>query len=84
MNKIKMMGASPLTGNIYYGTLDTVKGMWVGKKTDVTSMACQAVAEHLMHKKISRVYSLCDGKELVLSVEIRDVQETAGGQSHES
>lgn len=32
MSKVKMMGASPLTGIIYYGTLDTEKSMWVGKK----------------------------------------------------
>lgn len=75
MSKIKHMGASPLTGNIYYGTLNTEKGMWVGQKTDVTDMACQAVAECLMLKKISRVYGLRDGKELVLSVEIREPQE---------
>ncbi|ECH6755297.1 TPA: hypothetical protein ACGT6A_002292 [Salmonella enterica] len=77
MSKIKTMGASPLTGTIYYGTLNTEKGMWIGKKTDVTDMACRAVAEHLMHKKISRVYELHDGKELVLSVAIREVPENA-------
>ena len=77
MSKVKTMGASPLTGTIYYGTLNTEKGMWVGKKVDVTDMACQAVAEHLMRKKISRVYELHDGKELVLSVEVREVQEAA-------
>lgn len=75
MSLIKTMGASPLTGTIYYGTLNTEKGMWVGKKTDVTEMACRAVAEHLMHEKISRVYELHDGKELVLSVTISGVQE---------
>lgn len=73
--KIKTMGASPLTGTIYYGTLNTEKGMWVGNKTDVTDIACSAVAEHLMHKKISKVYGLKNGKELVLSVEVRDASE---------
>lgn len=72
MSRVKMMGASPLTGNIYYGTLDTEKSMWVGKKTDVTQMACQAVAEHLMHKKVNKVYGLPDGKEVVLKIEIRE------------
>ncbi|EAU2289024.1 hypothetical protein GFW62_18610 [Salmonella enterica] len=69
------MGTSPLTGNIYYGTLNTEKNTWVGQKTDVTQMACQAVAEHLMHKKISKFFRFSDGKEIVLSVEILDSQE---------
>lgn len=73
--KIKTMGASPLTGTIYYGTLNTEKGMWVGNMIDVTDIACSAVAEHLMHKKISKVYGLKNGKELVLSVEVRDASE---------
>lgn len=72
MSNIKTIGASPLTGIIFYGTLNTEKGVWVGKKTDVTSVACQAVAEHLMYKKMSKVYSLPDNKELVLSAEIRE------------
>ncbi|MGX4091652.1 DUF7446 family protein [Escherichia coli] len=29
------MGASPLSGRIFQGTLNTEKGMWVGKKEDV-------------------------------------------------
>lgn len=71
MSKIKHMGASPVTGTIYSGTLDTEKGMWVGRKTDVTEMACTAVAEHLMVKKISKVMQLKDGREAVLNLEIR-------------
>ena len=51
------MGASPLTGNIYYGTLNTEKGMWMGRKTDVTDMACSAVAEHLYTTKRARFIS---------------------------
>ncbi|WOI81913.1 hypothetical protein [Citrobacter braakii] len=72
--KTKHMGASPLTGNIYYGTLNTEQGMWVGQKADVTDMACKAVAESLYIKKIDRVYGLKDGRELVLSVEVREAQ----------
>lgn len=75
MSRVKMMGASPLTGTIYYGTLDTEKSMWVGKKTDVTQMACQAVAEHLMHKKVNKVYRLPDSREVVLKIEIREASE---------
>lgn len=46
--------------------------MWVGQKADVTDMACKAVAESLYIKKIDWVYSLKDGRELVLSVEVRE------------
>lgn len=80
MSLIKTMGASPLTGTIYYGTLNTEKRMWVGKKTDVTDMACRAVAEYLMHEKISRVYELHDGKELMLGVEVRRTAEPEAQQ----
>lgn len=80
MSLIKTMGASPLTGTIYYGTLNTEKGIWVGHKTDVTDMACRAVAEHLMHEKISRVYGLHDGKELMLSVAFRHTAEPEAQQ----
>lgn len=72
MSKIKHMGASPLSGKIYHGTLNTEKALWVGKKTDVTDMACQAVAEHLYFEKKSKVYALKDGRELVMSIEVRE------------
>lgn len=65
-----MMGTSPLTGTIYYGTLDTEKSRWVGTKTDVKEMACSAVAEHLFRNDTSKTYKLSDGRELWLSVEI--------------
>lgn len=79
MSKIKTMGASPLTGKIYHGTLNTEKGMWVGKKTDVIDMACQAVAEHLFFEKVDKFYELKDGRILVLSIEIREAEKTKGG-----
>ncbi|TXE22596.1 hypothetical protein FOT63_25340 [Serratia ureilytica] len=69
------MGASALTGNIYYGTLNTEKGLWVGQKTDVTEMACLAVAEHLYTTKKSKVYHLRNGSELVISVQVREVKD---------
>ena len=77
MSKVKAIGASALTGNIYYGTLNTEKGLWVGQKADVTEMACLAVAEHLYTTKKSKVYHLRDGRELVISVQVREVK---GGQ----
>ncbi|HEJ7928013.1 TPA: hypothetical protein SMI23_001800 [Serratia marcescens] len=72
MSKVKTMGASPLSGSIFYGTLDTDKGRWVGQKADVTDMARRAVAEHLYHTGDSHTYELKDGRLLVLSVEIRE------------
>jgi len=74
MSKIKTMGASPLSGSIFYGTLDTDKGRWFGQKTDVTDMARRAVAEHLYHTGDTHTYELKDGRLLVLSVEIREAK----------
>ena len=45
MSKIKTMGVSALSDTIYYGTLNTEKHMWVGKREDVTDMAIKAVFE---------------------------------------
>lgn len=70
--KIKTMGASPLTGQIFQGTLNTEKGMWVEKKEDVTEQAVKAVAEHLMIKKQKYAYVVKDGKYLILSHQIVD------------
>lgn len=69
---VKTMGASPLTGTIYYGTLNTEKGMWVGKKEDVTDQAVKAVAEHLMIKKQKYAFGVKDGKYLIISHQIVD------------
>ncbi|EAM3902330.1 TPA: hypothetical protein N4521_000002 [Salmonella enterica] len=70
--KIKTMGAIPLTGQIFQGTLNTEKGMWVGKKEDVTEQAVKAVAEHLMIKNQKYAYVVKDGKYLILSHQIVD------------
>ena len=50
MSKIKTMGVSALSDTIYYGTLNTEKHMWVGKREDVTDMVIKAVFEWFMHK----------------------------------
>jgi hypothetical protein len=68
--KIKTMGASPLTGQIFQGTLNTEKRMWIGKKEDVTEQAVKAVAEHLMIKKQKYAYRIKDGNYLIISHEI--------------
>lgn len=44
----KVMGVSPLTDTIFYGTIKNDK--WVGKKEDVTDEAIKAVFEWFMHK----------------------------------
>ncbi|NPE57705.1 hypothetical protein HLB27_03445 [Dickeya dadantii] len=46
--------------------------LWVGTKIDVTDMACKAVAESLMYTKRDIVFTLKDGRELVLMAEVRD------------
>lgn len=57
--KIKTMGVSPITNTIFYGTLDTEKSMWVGKKIDVTEMAIKGVFEWFMNNmRESTEYSI--------------------------
>ncbi|ENL1060016.1 TPA: hypothetical protein P7R36_005209 [Escherichia coli] len=70
--RVKTMGASPLSGRIFQGTLNTEKGMWVGKKEDVTEQAVKAVAEHLMIKKQKYAYKTKDGKWLIISHQVVD------------
>lgn len=70
--RVKTMGASPLSGRIFQGTLNTEKGMWVGKKEDVTEQAIKAVAEHMMIKDQRYAYETNDGKWLIISHQIVD------------
>lgn len=72
MSKVKTIGASPLTGVIYQGTLDTEKNRWVGQKKDVTDLACRAVAEHLKVTKQTLAYGLSGGGFIILKAEIVD------------
>ena len=44
----KGFGVSPLTNRIYYGTQNTQKHIWTGKKEDVTDEAIAAVYEWFM------------------------------------
>ena len=48
MSREKGFGVSPITNTIYYGTQDTEKNMWVGKKEDVTDGAIASVFEWFM------------------------------------
>jgi hypothetical protein len=46
MMKNLYVGTSPLTGEIYAGTIDKVKEAWTSKQ-DVTKLAINAVCEHI-------------------------------------
>ena len=70
--RIKKIGASPLTGTIFSGTLETKTSMWVGDKIDVTDDCVAATAEHKRHIKKDYCYQTTDGKYLVLSAEVHD------------
>lgn len=70
--RIKKIGSSPLTGTIFYGTLETKTSMWVGDKIDVTEECVAATAEHMRHIKKDYCYKTSDGKYLVLSTEVHD------------
>lgn len=66
------MAVSPLSGRIFQGTLNTEKGMWVGKREDVTDQAVRAVAEHMMIKDHKYAYETKDGKWLIISHQLVD------------
>lgn len=70
--RVKTMGASPLSGRIFQGTLNTEKGMCVGKREDVTDQAVRAVAEHMMIKDQKYAYETKDGKWLIISHQLVD------------
>lgn len=57
----KGFGVSPLTNRIYYGTQNKEKGMWTGKKEDVTDDVIMAVYQWFMgnmegHEEYSITY----------------------------
>ena len=60
------VGCSPITDTIYAGKVSD-KGMWVGKKHDVTQSAVGAVAELLL-KEDTHLRFTTDGKEYILQV----------------
>lgn len=70
--RIKKIGASPLTGTIFSGTLETKTSMWVGNKEDVTDDCVAATAEHMLRVKKNYCYPMKDGKFLVLRHEVHD------------
>ena len=70
MPKVKHIGASPLTGKIYQGTLDTDKHCWVGQKRDVTDQVCAAFAEHINVVKKDMAFGLAAGGFLVIRQEV--------------
>ena len=70
--RIKKIGASPLTGTIFSGTLNTDTSMWVGGKTDVTDDCVHATAQHMRCINKDYCFPTVDGKYLVLSAEVHD------------
>ena len=55
----KGFGVSPITNTIYYGTQDTKKQMFTGKKEDVTNAVIGAVFEWFMgNMKGNEEYSI--------------------------
>lgn len=67
---IKQMHVCPETGIIYYGSVSPGKNILSGRKTDVTAMACRAVAEHLIQQKKSILFLREDGRSFSLHVEL--------------
>lgn len=76
-NPISVM-LSPITNRIFSGRSRAAKGMApgvrqiVGDKFDVTDEACHAVAFHLMKAREDIAYELPDGRELHLSVSVKN------------
>lgn len=70
--RVKKIGASPLTGTIFQGTLETKTSMWVGDKTDITNDCVSATAEHLNIVKKEYCFPMKGGKFLVLSATVHD------------
>lgn len=68
--KIKTIGASPLGGTIYQGTLDTVKSMWVGEKTDITDDCVRATAEHMSIIGKDYCFPKKDGTCIVMTAQV--------------
>jgi hypothetical protein len=60
------VGCSPITSDIYAGNVND-KGMWVGKKHNVTDTAVGAVAQHLLQLNEEMKFGY-KGKEYVLQV----------------
>ena len=59
MRMAKGFGVSPITNTIYYGTQDTKKQMFTGKKEDVTDAVIGAVFEWFIgNMKNNEEYSI--------------------------
>lgn len=68
---IKKIGASPLSGRIFSGTMNTRTNRWVNK-VDVTDDCVAAAAEHLRHRGEDYCWPTTDGKFLILSAQVVD------------
>jgi hypothetical protein len=59
------LGCSPITNVIYAGNV--CKGMWQGKKHNVTEDAINSVAEYLLKTKQEIVFTI-DNRKYLLSI----------------
>ena len=64
------VGCSPITSDIYAGFVND-KGMWVGKKHDVTDTAVGAVAQHLLQLNEVMEFGYKDKKYILQVVELK-------------
>ena len=62
---------SPITSQIYTGKINT-KGMFVGKKEDITETATTAVIQHLMQLEESIIFNYKDKRYKLQVVEIKE------------
>ena len=67
-----VVATSPLTGTIFAGTLLRDQRTWSTNRSDVTGMACAAVAEHVI-KKGGVIEVSCNG-EPVFEITVKDLR----------
>lgn len=67
-----VVAKSPITGTIYAGTLLKDQQTWSSNRSDVTGMACAAVAEHVIEKG-GAIEVTCNGKPL-FEITVKDLR----------
>lgn len=63
-----IVGCSPITSEIFAGTLLKDGRTWSADKQDVTSTAVGAVAQHLLQRDESVEFTYSDGERYLLKV----------------
>jgi hypothetical protein len=69
------VGCSPVTSDIFAGYVNDDKGMWVGKKHNVTETSVGAVAQHIIQLKEDFVFGYQGKKYALRVVELTEKQE---------